>query len=146
MKPPRRVITGLDADGRSCFLFDGPSPMVVWQTDAALADNGTRHDAGGGTFRFPDSGTLFCFSDFAPGRGTATHASDTLDYIVVVSGEVIFVTETGETLLRACNVLVDRGNMHNWRNDGPEACHIMNVLTPARRSSPARRTSLRSRR
>jgi mannose-6-phosphate isomerase-like protein (cupin superfamily) len=132
MNAPRRVITGLDAEGRSCFLFDGPSSMVIWSTDEVPADNRGTADAGGGPFRFPTSGTLFIFSDFAPGGGTAMHATDTIDYIVVVSGEVVFITETKETLLRAGDVLVDRGNMHAWRNDSDRPCRIMNVLAPAR--------------
>src|SRR6202008_4415611 len=86
MNPPRRVITGLDAEGRSCLLLDGPSSMVIWSTDEALADNGGTADAGGGVFRFPASGTLFCFADFPPGGGTDMHATDTIDYIVVISG------------------------------------------------------------
>jgi mannose-6-phosphate isomerase-like protein (cupin superfamily) len=131
MAAPRRVITGLDADGRSCFLFDDPASMVIWSTDTVPADNTSSADAGGGPFRFPTSGTLFVFSDFPPGGGSPMHATDTIDYIVVVSGEVVFITETGETLLRAGDVLVDRGNMHSWRNDGDVPCRVVNVLSPA---------------
>lgn len=131
MKPPRRVITGLDANGRSCVLIDGPAKMVIWSTIETPADNGSAEDAGGGTFRFPASGTLFVFSDFPPGGSSPMHATDTIDYIVVMQGEVVFVTETGETLLRAGDVLVDRGNMHAWRNDSDQPCRIMNVLSPA---------------
>jgi quercetin dioxygenase-like cupin family protein len=129
---PRRVITGLDDQGRSGFLIDGPASMVIWSTDETLADNNATADAGGGVFRFPTSGALFVFSDFAPGGGTVMHATDTIDYIVVVSGEVVFITETGETLLRAGDALVDRGIMHAWRNDSDRPCRIMNVLCPAR--------------
>ena len=132
MNPPRRVITGLDAQGRSCFLVDGRSSMVIWSTDDSPADNGGAADAGGGVFRFPASGTLFVYADFAPGGGSPMHATDTIDYIVVVSGEVVFITETGETLLHAGDVLVDRGIMHAWRNDSDKPCRIMNVLCPAR--------------
>jgi quercetin dioxygenase-like cupin family protein len=131
MKPPRRVVTGIDADGRSCVMIDGPSKMVIWSTAGTPADNTSTEDAGGGTFRFPASGTLFVFSDFAPGAGSPMHATDTIDYLVVVSGEIVFITETGETVLRTGDVLVDRGNMHAWRNDGDAPCRIMNVLSPA---------------
>ena len=57
------VITGLDANGRSCVLIDGPAKMVIWSTAETPADNTSSEDAGGGTFRFPESGTLFVFSD-----------------------------------------------------------------------------------
>lgn len=131
MKPPRRVITGLDTEGRSCLLIDGPAKMVIWSTAETPADNCDSRDAGGGIFRFPASGTLFVFADFPPGGGSPMHATDTIDYIVVVAGEVVFITETAETLLRAGDVLVDRGNMHAWRNDSDRPCRIMNVLSPA---------------
>jgi quercetin dioxygenase-like cupin family protein len=132
VNPPRRVVTGLDAEGRSCFLIDGPSHRVIWSTDDAPANNSDTADAGGGVFRFPTTGTLFVFADFAPGRMSTMHATDTVDYIAVVSGEIVFITETGETLLHSGDVLVDRGIMHAWRNDGEKTCRIMNVLCPAR--------------
>jgi len=131
MNIPRRVITGLNGDGRSCIMIDGPSGMVIWSTPQTPADNSTPADAGGGTFRFPAAGTLFVYADFPPGGGSPMHATDTIDYIVVVSGEIVFVAETGETLLRAGDVLVDRGSMHAWRNDSDKTCRIMNVLSPA---------------
>jgi quercetin dioxygenase-like cupin family protein len=105
---------------------------VIWSTEDTPADNSSGVDAGGGPFRFPVSGTLFVFADFPPGGGSPMHATDTIDYLVVVSGEVVFITETGETLLRAGDVLVDRGALHAWRNDSDQPCRIMNVLLPAR--------------
>jgi quercetin dioxygenase-like cupin family protein len=105
--------------------------MVIWSTADTPADNSGADDAGGGTFRFPASGTLFVFADFAPGARSPMHATDTIDYLVVVSGEIVFITESCETTLRAGDVLVDRGNMHAWRNDGDQPCRIMNVLSPA---------------
>jgi quercetin dioxygenase-like cupin family protein len=130
--PPRRVITGHDADGRSCILIDGPAKTVIWNTDELPADNSDTADQGGGRFRFPTSGAQFVFSDFPPGSGTVMHATDTLDFLVVVSGSVTFITEAGETLLRAGDVLVDRGVLHRWRNDTDQNCRIVNVLCPAR--------------
>jgi hypothetical protein len=131
MNPPRRVITGLDSEGRSCVLIDGPSSRVIWSTEDTPADNNGSADAGGGPFRFPVSGTLFVFADFPPGGGSPMHSTDTIDYLVVVSGEVFFITETGETLLRAGDALVDRGILHAWRNDSDKPCRILNVLCPA---------------
>jgi hypothetical protein len=131
VSPPRRVITGLDAEGHSCFLFDGPSSKVIWSISESPADNRGTADAGGGAFGFPVSGTLFFFTDFQPGVGSAMHYNDTTDYVVVVSGEIVFVTETGATLLRAGDVLVDRGIMHGWRNDSDKPCRIMIVFCPA---------------
>jgi quercetin dioxygenase-like cupin family protein len=131
MNPLRRVIAGLDSDGRSCVMIDGPSKMVIWSTDGAVADNSGTADAGGGQFGFPTSGTRFIFSDFAPGFKSPVHATNTIDYIVVVSGEVVFATETGETVLKAGDVIVDRGIVHAWRNDSEMPARIVSVLCPS---------------
>jgi quercetin dioxygenase-like cupin family protein len=129
--PPRRVVAGVGADGRSGIQIDGPSKTVIWSTKDLPADNSGDADAGGGRFRFPTSGADFVFSDFPPGGGSPMHATDTLDFLVVVFGEITFITETGETLLKAGDVLVDRGVMHAWRNDSDQPCRIVNVLCPA---------------
>jgi quercetin dioxygenase-like cupin family protein len=132
MEPPRRVITGLDAEGRSCILIDGPARMVIWSTRETPADNSGRSDTGGGNFDFPTEGARFIYSDFPPRSRIDFHATDTIDHIVVVSGEVVFITETGEVHLRAGDVIVDRGILHGWRNDSDAPCRIVNVLCPAR--------------
>ena len=134
--PPRRVVTGLDADGRSCIAIDGPAKTVIWSPPALPADFSGAVDMGGGRFRFPTEGAEFVFADFPPGGGSPMHATDTLDLLVVVSGEVTFVTERGETLLKAGDVLVDRGALHAWRNDSDQPCRIVNVLLPARPVGP----------
>lgn len=128
---PRRVVAGLGADGRSCIQTDGPAHTVIWSEDELPADNSRGRDGGGGRFRFPTQGVEFVFSDFPPGGGSPMHATDTLDFLVVLSGQVTFVTETGETQLKSGDVLVDRGVMHAWRNDSSEVCRIVNVLCPA---------------
>lgn len=112
--------------------MDAGAKTVLWNAETLPADNSGTADAGGGRFRFPTAGVQFVFSDFPPGGGTMMHATDTLDFLVVIAGSVTFITETGETLLRAGDILVDRGVMHGWRNDSSETCRIVNVLCPAR--------------
>ena len=131
-KPLRRVVTGVDAAGRSCILFDGPAARTIWSTDSVPADNGGVADTGGETINFPTDGTRFVTVEFPPGDMKRMHATDTIDYLVVISGEAVFITETGETRLRAGDVLVDRGVVHAWRNDTDQTCRIVNVLVPAK--------------
>lgn len=130
--PPRRVVTGLDSLGRSFIQFDGPAHSVMWRVHELPAENTGNADQGGGRFRFPTEGVDFVYADFPPGGGSPMHATDTLDFLVVVFGEVVFITEAGETLLRAGDVLVDRGAVHGWRNDSDRPCRIVNVLCPAK--------------
>ena len=135
-KPLRRVVTGLDPDGRSTVIIDGPAAQVIWTTDRSPADNGGSLDAGGAPFSFaiPVGGTTLFFTDFAPageGASIGMHATDTLDYAVIVSGEITLLTQTGETKLRAGDVLVDRGILHAWRNDGRKPCRVLFVFLKA---------------
>jgi quercetin dioxygenase-like cupin family protein len=128
----RRVVTGLVANGRSCILIDDAAKMVIWNVDTLPADNSGSLDQGGGRFRFPTSGAQFVYSDLPAGSAAPMHATDTVDFIVVISGSVVFVTESGEALLRAGDSLINRGAAHAWRNDGDEFCRIVSVMCPAK--------------
>lgn len=57
------------------------------------------------------------------------HRSDTVDLIIVLSGEVWAVMGNGdETLLKPGDTLVQRGTVHTWRNRGSEPCVMAAVL------------------
>lgn len=139
--PVRRVVTGLDAQGRSCILLDGPAPQpggtainMVWRTDAIPADNSGRADIDDTPFGFElmhAGGSLCTVLDYPPGMTTFMHATDTLDYIVVIRGEVTIVTETGEAKCRPGDIIVDRGILHAWRNDTSEVATIAVIIVPA---------------
>jgi mannose-6-phosphate isomerase-like protein (cupin superfamily) len=142
---PRRVVTGLDADGRSCVVIDGPVPDpggngvgLVWRTPALPADNAGSADAVDGPFDFAMmhcGGSNLLVLEYPPGMGgsgeTFWHATDTIDYIVVLAGEVVLAVETGEVTLRQGDFFVDRGVVHAWRNDGPVPARIAVVNLPA---------------
>lgn len=129
----RRVVTGLDAEGRSCIAIDGPAETIIGRSHASPADNGAPGDAGGGPthMSLPAGATQLSFHDFPPRSQFTMHATDTLDYLVILSGEVSLVTEMGETLMRPGDVVVDRGVLHNWRNDGDVPCRSLLVVLPA---------------
>ncbi len=59
------------------------------------------------------------------------HRTATVDYAVVVKGEICAVMEKGETLLRAGDVLVQRGTNHSWSVRGREPCLVAFVLVDA---------------
>ena len=57
------------------------------------------------------------------------HRSDTVDMIVVLSGEVWMKLEnSGEVLLKAGETLIQRGTVHTWRNRSKEPCVMAAVL------------------
>lgn len=67
----------------------------------------------------------------APGM----HTTDTLDYILVVAGEVTLELDDGDqTVLRAGDVVVQNGTRHAWRNHGVEPCTIVGVAVGAERA------------
>lgn len=132
----RRIVTGLDNEGRSAILMDGPSPQVAWATAQTPADNSGTTDQGGEfSFAMPPGGSKFAMVEFpsAPGVlfGPGMHATDTIDYLVVVKGKVVLVTETGETVCDAGDLIVDRGVLHGWRNDGAEPALLALVMIDA---------------
>jgi mannose-6-phosphate isomerase-like protein (cupin superfamily) len=59
------------------------------------------------------------------------HITDTLDYGIVISGEVYAVMEDGEVLLRQGDVIVQRGTNHSWSNRSDEVCRMVFVLLDA---------------
>lgn len=133
--PPRRVVTGLDEQDRSCIIIDGPSDGVTWETTEVPADNSGQVDRGGTfSFQFATGGTKFFIAELPPGDGLfgpGMHASNTIDYIAILRGEVVLVTETGETKLFPGDVAVDRGVLHGWRCEGPDPCAMAIVMVDA---------------
>jgi mannose-6-phosphate isomerase-like protein (cupin superfamily) len=137
----RRVVTGLDDQGRSCVVIDGPVPRVtpaanmVWRNAAVPADNTGNADTGGGydPAHLHDGGVTFLLTEMPPGPGEPAfmHATNTIDYLAVLSGEITLVLETEEVVLRAGDLIVDRGVIHGWRNDGTEVAKMVSVNVPA---------------
>jgi quercetin dioxygenase-like cupin family protein len=60
------------------------------------------------------------------------HKTSTVDYIIVLKGEIHAVMETGEKLLRAGDILVQRGTNHSWSVRGNEPCIVAAVLVSAK--------------
>jgi quercetin dioxygenase-like cupin family protein len=60
------------------------------------------------------------------------HKTSTVDYIIVLKGEIYAVMETGEKLLRAGDILVQRGTNHSWSVRGNEPCIVAAVLVSAK--------------
>ena len=133
----RRIVTGLDAHGKSAVLIDGPSGEVAWATAQVPVDNSGAADTGGAfSFAMPAGGSKFLMIAFPPTppgelSGIGMHATDTIDYLTVVKGEIVLVTDTGEVTCRAGDMIVDRGVMHGWRNDGAETALVSCVMIDA---------------
>jgi len=140
----RRVITGHDASGRALVKIDeiaknvvsgrpGASAAVVWTTEGFPANNDGDADEGlrkvGTTLK---SGTVFRVIEFSPGVAARNHRTDSIDYIVVMSGEIDMELDGSVVHLEAGDVMVQRGTIHNWVNRGTEPCVLAVVLVDAK--------------
>jgi quercetin dioxygenase-like cupin family protein len=140
----RRVVTGHDATGRAIVKIDessqnlvssrpGATSCVVWTTQGFPVNNDGEEDEGlrktGTTL---DNGTVFRILELAPGVSPRNHRTDSIDYAVVMSGEVDMELDDTTVHLKAGDALVQRGTIHNWVNRGTEPCVIAFVLIAAR--------------
>jgi quercetin dioxygenase-like cupin family protein len=140
----RRVVTGHDASGHAIIKIDevaenlvssrpGASACVVWTTEGFPVDNTGEEDAGlrktGTTL---ENGTVFRILELAPGVIPRNHRTDSIDYAVVMSGQVDMELDDTTVHLKAGDVLVQRGTIHNWVNRGTEPCVIAFVLIAAK--------------
>ena len=132
----------------------------LWETGAAPASNTGDKDAAERPVRLepPRNGTILRIVEFPPdsawrgatdgkagfkaiGAGHAQdksssdpmmHKTSTVDYIIVLKGEITAIMETGEKLLRPGDILVQRGTNHSWSVRGSEPCIIAAVLVCAK--------------
>jgi quercetin dioxygenase-like cupin family protein len=140
----RRVVTGHDAQGRAKVLVDeqvsnvistrpGANSAVIWSSDTLPVDNDGDADPSRkqiGTF-IP-GGSVFRVVSFGPGVTPRNHRTDSIDYAVVISGEIDMELDIGSVHLKAGDVLVQRGTIHNWVNKGTAPCVIAFALISAK--------------
>lgn len=60
------------------------------------------------------------------------HRTNSIDYAVVMSGEIVMLLDDSEVNLKAGDVVVQRGTNHAWENRGDEPCRIAFVLIDAK--------------
>jgi len=141
----RRVVTGHDSHGRAVVTIDevsqnlrsarpGATACVVWTSESFPVDNTGKADEGlretGTTL---DNGTVFRILELQPDNIPRVHRTDSIDYAMIMSGEIDMELEPGSiTHLKAGDVVVQRGTVHNWINRGPEPCVIAFVLIAAK--------------
>ncbi len=140
----RRVVTGHDANGRAVVKIDEVSKNIIssrprqtacvmWTTESFPVNNTGDADQGlrkvGTTL---SNGTVFRVVEFGPGVASRNHRTDSIDYAVVLSGEIDMELDDSVVHLNAGDVLVQRGTIHNWVNRGTKPCAIAFVLIDAK--------------
>jgi mannose-6-phosphate isomerase-like protein (cupin superfamily) len=69
--------------------------------------------------------------DLANKRHPGFHKTATIDYAIVLSGEIYALMDEGETLMKAGDCLVQRGTNHAWSNRGDAPCLVAFILVSA---------------
>jgi quercetin dioxygenase-like cupin family protein len=146
----RRVVTGHDGNGHAIIKIDeiasnvisnrpGASSCVVWSTKGFPVDNDGFADPTTGSFKTTvDNGSVFRIVRYEPGVNPRNHRTDSIDYAVVISGAIEMELDDKVVVqLKAGDVLVQRGTIHNWVNRGSEACVIAFVLISAKPAAAA---------
>lgn len=149
----RRLVTGTDDRGRSVFVDDDVSPhrQVVadcpafvitdfWRHEETPVDNaGAPNDGltGRSEISPPLGGSVFRAVEFPPDAEWAVdetvaarlfHSTASLDYAIVLDGEIWAVLDEGERQMTAGDVLIQRGTNHLWSNRSAAPCTVMFVL------------------
>ncbi|KAH7384753.1 cupin 2 domain-containing protein [Cadophora sp. MPI-SDFR-AT-0126] len=79
-----------------------------------------------------DNGTVFCTSDIPPNTTSAFHRTRTLDYMVVLKGEIVLRVDGGEEVtIGEGEMCVQRGNIHSWVNKTDRWCRMLFVMLDA---------------
>jgi quercetin dioxygenase-like cupin family protein len=148
----RRVVTGHDDHGRAKVLIDetvknviSPRPgalySVIWSSESfPVSNDGSTDPSGKKIGTTIPNGTVFRIVSFGPGVSPRNHRTDSIDYAVVISGEIDMDLDGTTVHLKAGDVLVQRGTIHNWINKGTEPCVIAFTLVSAKSVSVGGKT------
>ena len=141
----RRIVTGHDGAGKAVILHDGAAPNVkirpasglvstlLWVTDEAPAAISGTADRAAREIGIPPprNGSIFRVVDFPPGAKGEMHRTRSVDYAVVLEGEIDLLLADSEVRLRAGDVLVQQGTNHGWINRGTKNSRVAFVLIDA---------------
>jgi mannose-6-phosphate isomerase-like protein (cupin superfamily) len=117
----RRVVTDHDRNGRAVVSADDVCDGVSGRPGHQRCD----------LWKSPD-GTVFRLVEYQPGVAPRNHRTETVDYALVLSGEIEMELDGTIVKLKQGDALVQRNTIHNWINRGKQACVIAFVLVPAK--------------
>ena len=148
----RRVVTGHDDQGRAKVLIDenvsnvissrpSANSSVIWTSTGFPVNNDGDLDPSHKPIATTiDNGAVFRVVSFGPGVAPRNHRTDSIDYAVVISGEIDMELDNSSVHLKAGDVLVQRGTIHNWVNKGKEPCVIAFTLVASKSVSAGGKT------
>ena len=140
--------------------YEGARVTEIWVTEEMPVDNTGAADRGARPIRHDPgpNGTIFRVVEIPPEREESAidtakafeslgstrkpgaedsqrhatmHVTDSVDYLVVIAGEMHMLMEDGEVLLRQGDCIVQRGTKHAWVNRSGAPCLLAAVLVDA---------------
>ncbi|WP_255607131.1 cupin domain-containing protein [Pedobacter polysacchareus] len=151
---PRRIVTGIK-NGRSLIVEDKkvtnvsehlPGLLIsdIWATNSMpvdltqelIVDNTLVPDP-------PKQGSYFRYISIPPDKDLGIpekianevhplmHKTDTLDYIIILSGELYLILDEEETLLKTGDIVIQKGTNHAWSNRSDQPCVQLAILLDA---------------
>jgi len=144
----RRVITGHNEKGKSYIIRDdrittgafpslykatgdqplgpGPAgePKALMSTDAPQLEP----SLGGSSFHF------VTLPPTPKGAKPGWHRTETIDYNILMGGELVLMVDEGETKLFPGDVVIQRNTLHAWRNDTNAPVYWVAVLVPIKKA------------
>ena len=145
--PIRRVVTGHDKNNVAKVITDAaatnskyPQPgqvsTMMWCTDrmpCAMPAGESIEDMGARILGTPPppNGTRFAVIDFPPGNHPHMHRTETIDYVIVMEGEIEMDMDDSTVKLKAGDIMIQRGTNHAWANRSGKRARVAFVLVDA---------------
>ncbi|KAF9568427.1 hypothetical protein CPC08DRAFT_813479 [Agrocybe pediades] len=150
----RRIVTSHDDSGNAIILSDSDLPSqameivrdgrssAIWVTTDSVPTNDNNNQEDGRKRIIEDmtnfklvhpNGTNLRSTELGPGAITPMHRTCSLDYNILVAGELVLINEDGteKHLKNPGDVVIQRGTMHAWRNPTNEWARWITVLIAA---------------
>ncbi|MGH7035331.1 MAG: cupin domain-containing protein [Stellaceae bacterium] len=140
----RRIVTARNAGGKSAVASDALVESVAGRFDERVARcDPWRTDSLPPSLDGPDpmkiaatvtpspGGTIFRILEIPPGNDATKHKTATLDYYVILEGELYMTLDEGEVLCKAGDVIVQRSTNHGWDNRSGKPAVFAEVLINA---------------
>lgn len=144
LSPVQRVVTGHDSNGRAVFKSEDHSPtkmipsgdaafLLLWTTATVPADNNDEIDGrqrpAGLTI---NQGSVIRVVDTLPGEESPMHRTNSIDYGIVLEGEIELELDSGEKkTIHQGGVIIQRGTNHRWRNKSDKTTRMIFILIEA---------------
>ena len=148
MEMPRLVITGVDQDNHSKIEADGPISSYkdypqfeglrigdIWKATALPASlevpTTLNTHTVGPNVNADLKGFNVRYIVFPPKSTYALHTTPTIDFTVVISGQIVITLDDGEVRLNAGDILIQRGTHHGWNNPTDQPCGVLLFIVGA---------------